>query len=263
MTALRRFLCDIGLLKLSSTGSRLNAPRKNQGRADVATIVAVSASRLELEMKKLLASAQPGGTLPQHLPCVDRSELCTSTSCHLSFGMFQNILFVLSLLCVKYLPNELNSSDASVAESLQSDEDRFLAILKIVHGVVLNIKQVPFSPFPPEFRSIPGGNNFAMANGLPCPFDSGSVLDVSTAEQDVSRNYDPDKNLGIWQNNIEPVSMRSCYMEYDVCDEANSQIKQLYWYYSQMYRGTGNPSSTNISAAKQRKHARYQLKYYD
>jgi hypothetical protein len=58
------------------------------------TITPMTPHRLELEIEKLLAASHYVVAPPDGMPCDNLAELSTSTPVLLSFGMFQNIIYV-------------------------------------------------------------------------------------------------------------------------------------------------------------------------
>ena len=208
MTSLRRLLHDAGMLKLLKTNCRSGSHGaiKKSGAVDGKRIVAVSASRVELETKKLFAAAHSAAPLPEGLPCHDRTELCSSAPLILSFGMFQNVVYTLSLLCVKpYDPRSHGHEESALelSNTTLSENECFVAVLRRLNDLLHDDKHFPFSPM--------GGYNFESPNNLPSPFQKKSVLldYESLGHSDSSQWCD---SLGVWQNNVDPVSMSLIYM---------------------------------------------------
>jgi hypothetical protein len=196
MTYLRKLLSETGVLKLAK-GESKTRPTSHKFRTDRAaegkTIRPISTSRLELEIEKLLAPCRGGGSLAEGLPCNDITELGTSSPAMLSFGMFQNVVFIVSVLCVK--------SSSTDSDDPISEDKCFEMVLQRIFEVVQNEKQLPFPPFPPEFRNL-GGGGYVIPNNLPSPFQHESVMDVYLQE----RGSLLSQNLGVWRANLESVS---------------------------------------------------------
>lgn len=203
MTYLRKLLSDIGLLK--SKGDSRNRPTKTfrtDRAAEGKILRPIKTSRLELEIEKLLAVCRTGGSLPEGMPCEDLTELSTSTSAMFSFGMFQNIVFILSVLCVK--PDPVGSDNTH--EEMISEDKCFEMVLQRIFEVVSEESLVPFSPFPTEFRTSGSHGGYVIPNSLPSPFLHESVMDVYLQEKESLLA----QNLGVWKVNVEPVSILQC-----------------------------------------------------
>jgi hypothetical protein len=231
MTYLRRLLCDAGLLKIVNGDPKTKNARRYSKNVAVngKTITPMAPHRLELEIQKLLAASHYAVALPDGMPCDDLAELRTSTPVLLSFGMFQNIIYVISVLCVQSVSGGEDTGVHTAQCSLATDQC-FHAVMQRLQDVILDEKQLPFSPFPYEFRNPGSGGGYVIPNNLPSPFQHESVMDVYLQDPDQAHN----RSFGIWNRNM-------------------GQTKQIYWYYSQYYRAIGNPSFTKIGANVQKK----------
>ena len=226
MTNLRKLLVDAGLLKIVKAISVGNSSQ--QDSKDTTTnndiIVPMPANRLELEIKKLLGIAHNGVPLPEGLPCQDRDELCTSTPQNLSFGMFQNIIFVVSVLCVNGACLPLDEQDAQSTAPVSASPG-----LRIVMHCLESLlpREMTLGGISPRVVS----RYLNTDTHAPSPFSLDTVLVEHNQEASETSALDtslvtPHRAvMGRWGKNI-------------------TQTKQLYWYYSQLYPGGGSSSNT-------------------